>query len=194
MDDSVLAAIAKWPNVPAVFGWLLLTARGEWRIKGEPIANEAIRDFIGRNYAADERGRWYFQNGPQRVYVALEAAPWIWRIHPGKGAHETRTHTEARARRLLGAWLDEAGRVYLQTELGFGLVESSDAAAVAAAFTTADRRAIGHAELDAWLAGRGPPIVVSGALTGLVGDADLGRLRAAEAPRRFGFVCLPQPD
>src|SRR5690606_15898587 len=35
MDPEVLAAIAKWPNVPAVYGWLGLTARGEWRLRGE---------------------------------------------------------------------------------------------------------------------------------------------------------------
>jgi len=75
MDADVLAAIAKWPNVPAVYGWLLLTKRGEWRIRGEPIVNAAIGDFIGRNYAADDRGRWFLQNGPQRVYVDLELSP-----------------------------------------------------------------------------------------------------------------------
>ncbi|MGB3277244.1 MAG: DUF2946 family protein, partial [Castellaniella sp.] len=30
MDDQVLAAMARWPNVPAVHGWLSLTARGQW--------------------------------------------------------------------------------------------------------------------------------------------------------------------
>jgi hypothetical protein len=33
MDDSALAAIAKWANMPAMFGWLALTARGAWRIE-----------------------------------------------------------------------------------------------------------------------------------------------------------------
>ena len=42
MDADVLAAIAKWPNVPAVFGWLGLTARGEWRLKGQSIENAAM--------------------------------------------------------------------------------------------------------------------------------------------------------
>src|SRR5882724_360030 len=97
MDDSVLAAIAKWPNVPAVFGWLSLTARGEWRIRGERIDNRAMREFIGRNYAADSRGRWFFQNGPQRVFVELEATPWVYRLTPGEGLL---THTGARPRLL----------------------------------------------------------------------------------------------
>ena len=77
MDDIVARSIAKWPDVPAVYGWLELDRRGNWRIKGERIANAALRDFIGRNYAADSRGCWFFQNGPQRVYVSLAYTPWV---------------------------------------------------------------------------------------------------------------------
>ncbi len=82
MDEAVARSLARWPNVPSVFGWLSLDRRGNWRIKGERIANAALRDFIGRNYEADERGRWYFQNGPQRVYVRLDYTPLVLR-HEG---------------------------------------------------------------------------------------------------------------
>jgi len=122
MDDSVIAAIAKWPHVPAVFGWLILTARGEWRLRGESIANQAICDFIGRNYTHDEQGRWFFQNGPQRVFVDLEVTPWIWRVGAEPGA-ALRSHTHRPAERLHGAWLDESGRLFLQTDIGFGLLD-----------------------------------------------------------------------
>ena len=64
--------MAKWPNVPAVFGWLSLSRRGDWLLKGEPVHNPGIRDFFGRNYACDDTGRWFVQNGPQRVYVLLD--------------------------------------------------------------------------------------------------------------------------
>jgi hypothetical protein len=84
VDEIVARSLAKWPNVPAVYGWLALDRRGSWRIKGETIANAALRDFIGRNYQADEKGRWYFQNGPQRVYVALAYAPLVVR-YEGEG-------------------------------------------------------------------------------------------------------------
>jgi DUF2946 family protein len=77
MDDAVARSLARWPNVPAVYGWLELDRRGNWRIKGERIANVALREFIARNYEADDRGRWYFQNGPQRVYVTLAYAPLV---------------------------------------------------------------------------------------------------------------------
>ena len=77
MDDAVVRSLARWPNVPAVYGWLELDRRGNWRIKGERIGNAALREFIARNYAADERGCWFFQNGPQRVYVALAYTPLV---------------------------------------------------------------------------------------------------------------------
>ena len=64
MDDSVLRGLAKWPDVPAVYGWLSLDRRGHWRIKGEHIGNPTVSAFIGRNYEYDSQGRWFFQNGP----------------------------------------------------------------------------------------------------------------------------------
>jgi hypothetical protein len=77
MDEIVARSLAKWPNVPAVYGWLELDRRGNWLIKGERIANLALREFIARNYEADAQGRWYFQNGPQRVYVKLAYTPLV---------------------------------------------------------------------------------------------------------------------
>ena len=91
MDDVVIRAMAKWPNVPAVYGWLALDGRGQWSIRSaaeagfERVANAKLIEFIGRNYHHDEQGRWYFQNGPQRVYVNLDYTPLVYRIaraHP----------------------------------------------------------------------------------------------------------------
>ncbi len=79
MDEIVARSVAKWPNVPAVYGWLSLDRRGRWRIKGETIGNAALREFIARNYQPDERGRWFFQNGPQRVFVRLDYTPLVVR-------------------------------------------------------------------------------------------------------------------
>jgi hypothetical protein len=90
MDDIVKQALAKWPNVPSCTGWLMLDRRGTWRMRdeaaqaagapGAPIRHAALLGFINRNYEADERGRWFFQNGPQRVYVELEYTPWVVRL------------------------------------------------------------------------------------------------------------------
>jgi hypothetical protein len=83
MDENVLRAMARWPAVPAVYGWLALDRRGNWLLK-EPgngrsgrIGKAALRDFIARNYSADARGCWFFQNGPQRVYVKLAYTPFV---------------------------------------------------------------------------------------------------------------------
>ena len=95
MDDIVKQAMAKWPNVPHCYGWLALDARGGWRMRdeaaqragaaGDRLNNPALVGFINRNYLHDERGNWYFQNGPQRVYVNLEATPFIARTDPEQG-------------------------------------------------------------------------------------------------------------
>ncbi|MFL6687979.1 DUF2946 family protein [Paraburkholderia graminis] len=90
MDDIVKQALARWPNVPACTGWLMLDRRGQWRMRdeaaqasgspGTPIRHEALLGFINRNYERDERGQWFFQNGPQRVYVELGYTPWVVRL------------------------------------------------------------------------------------------------------------------
>mgnify|MGYP001032102380 FL=1 len=134
MDNSVLESIKRWPNVPAVFGWLSLTARGQWRLHpdgkategsaGESISNPQILAFINRNYASDERGRWYFQNGPQRVYVRLDAAPWILFADDAQG--QFNTHTGSVVANVDCVWLDEQGHIYLHTELGPGMIVDRD--------------------------------------------------------------------
>lgn len=141
MDEIVKAALKKWPQVPHCHGWLALDARGDWymrderiqaagpfpQVKGSRIAHEKLREFIHRNYEADARGAWFFQNGPQRVYVELEAAPWVWRVgHDGSVVSHTGT-----AAQVEGAWLDEHGRLFLQTDRGFGLVHTQDMGAAA---------------------------------------------------------------
>ncbi|SOY55321.1 DUF2946 family protein [Cupriavidus taiwanensis] len=118
MDDIVRQAMARWPNVPNAYGWLTLDRRGQWRLRneyaqqhglsGDPIRHEALIGFIERNYQCDERGCWYFQNGPQRVFVTLGYAPWIVRLHAG--ALHTTTQ---RALTPQACYADEHGNVVL---------------------------------------------------------------------------------
>jgi hypothetical protein len=136
MDDIVRQAMAKWPNVPDCYGWLGLDARGGWYMRddqaqaagpfplsrGSLLRHEKLVDFIQRNYERDAIGRWYFQNGPQRVFVELEAAPLVWRL----GADGSVTAHTGRIGQVQGVYVDEAGRLYLDTEIGFGLVHSLD--------------------------------------------------------------------
>ena len=146
MDDIVRQAMAKWPNVPNCYGWLALDDRGNWYLrddqvqaagpfpqaKGSLLRHEKLVDFIQRNYDRDDMGQWYFQNGPQRVYVELEATPWIWRLQPD-GRVVSHTGVPAQVQDSL---LDESGRLYLVTDLGLGLVHTADMALAAEAVET----------------------------------------------------------
>ena len=142
MDDIVRQAIAKWPNVPHCYGWLGLDARGNWYMrddqaqaagpfaggpaasKGSLLKHDKLIDFIARNYESDAAGLWFFQNGPQRVYVELEATPLVWRIDAAPDFPVTaHTGQPARVQRCI---VDEHGRLYLDTDIGFGLVHTLD--------------------------------------------------------------------
>ena len=147
MDDIVKQAMAKWPNVPDCYGWLALDMRGQWLMrddktqeagafqsgaagsKGSVLHHEKLIEFIARNYDCDDQGQWFFQNGPQRVFIELELTPLIWRVSEN---FEITSHTglQSEAQACLE---DEAGRVYLQTPLGLGLVHSMDVGYVAQA-------------------------------------------------------------
>ncbi len=140
MDDIVKQALKKWPNVPHCYDWLALDARGDWymrderiqragpfpRVKGSRIQHEKLREFIEPNYLAAEPGDWFFQNGPQRVYVELEAAPWVWRLLGRPGAAPAITSHTGRVARFDSAWLDEHGRLFLATDLGLGVAHTQD--------------------------------------------------------------------
>ena len=139
MDEIVKAALLKWPNVPNCYGWLALDARGDWymrddriqhsgpfpQVKGSRIEHEMLLAFIQRNYGHDEAGAWFFQNGPQRVYVELEAAPWVWRVEIDAAGLHVHSHTGLPAQ-VQASWLDENGRLFLATDIGLGLVHTMD--------------------------------------------------------------------
>jgi hypothetical protein len=121
MDDIVKQAMAKWPNVPHCYGWLALDARGNWRMRderaqqmnepGDKLTNAALVSFINRNYQRDERGCWFFQNGPQRVFLNLESMPFVARTDPAQGLV---LHTGAPMPPVEAAFLTEAGELILQ--------------------------------------------------------------------------------
>ena len=121
MDEIVARSLAKWPNVPAVYGWLELDRRGSWRIKGDRITNSAFREFIARNYAADEQGRWFFQNGPQRVYVTLAYTPLVLHYEGERLFDQCGREVEARE-----TYLDDEGSVLIESEKGVGLLDDRD--------------------------------------------------------------------
>jgi hypothetical protein len=193
MDDIVKQAMAKWPNVPHCYGWLTLDARGNWRMRdeaaqqadsaGDKLNNATLVGFINRNYAHDDAGRWYFQNGPQRVYVNLEATPYIARTDPAQGlVLQT------------GAALATIERLYL-TEVGVAIVQAADIVAqvddrdVAQLFEAMELNGqpAGDEALLRWLDDG------AGALTlRWRGQAvPVERIARDTLPERFGFVRTP---
>ncbi|HUH87157.1 MAG TPA: DUF2946 family protein [Pusillimonas sp.] len=156
MDTNVLAAMARWPHVPHVYGWMSLSEQGRWRLhpladawhpglpcpepltQGESIESPQILSFIGRNFTCDEQGRWFFQNGPQRVYVRLDVAPFV--LHTDSTEPSLRTHNDLAVTETKSWWIDDSGRLYAMTEHGAGLVSGRDTPAVFDALHTADGR------------------------------------------------------
>jgi hypothetical protein len=199
MDDIVRQAMAKWPNVPHCYGWLALDARGTWRMRdeaaqrgdapGDKLTNTTLVGFINRNYSVDERGCWYFQNGPQRVYVNLEATPFIARTDPQQGL-------------LLqtGQPMGAPERVFL-TETGQLLVCGGTQVAQLAQLAQVDDRDV--AQLLAAMEVDGSPASDEALLAWLEGGSgklvlrwqdrriEVERLGLDEAPARFGFVRRP---
>jgi hypothetical protein len=189
MDDIVQQAMAKWPNVPAVYGWLSLSRRGEWRIKGEKIANPIVTDFINRNYMHDEQGRWFFQNGPQRVYVSLDYTPLVYRF-----AYESKieSHSGLCPHHFHAAYIDDGGSLLLNTELGVGVVDDRDLYQFLSLLTNTLNKPLTQDELEK-LAGLAPQHWHGLRINLQNKMLEVGTLPASEAPTRFGFKPQPSP-
>lgn len=192
MDDIVKQALAKWPNVPHCYGWLLLDARGHWRMRderaqhlnlpGDKLQHTALCSFIARNYAADARGCWYFQNGPQRVYVQLEAAPYIVRTDPVQG---WLLHTGVALGTIDEVLLTEQGALLLRSAGVLAQLDDRDVASVLAELHSG-ASAVTDEDLMDWLEGHS-----SASLT--LRGHPVQRVQAASLPARYGYVSVPAP-
>lgn len=193
MDDIVKQAMAKWPNVPHCYGWLALDARGNWRMRdeaaqradapGDKLSNPALVGFINRNYARDDKGRWFFQNGPQRVYVNLEATPYIARTDPAQGFV---VQTGQAIPTLDAVFMTDAGAVILQAGDIVAQLDDRDVAQVLARMELAGHPASVEA-IMAWLEDDAEELML------VNGDSrvKVERLSAEALTRRFGYVQSP---
>jgi hypothetical protein len=195
MDDIVKQAIAKWPNVPHCYGWLALDARGAWRMRdeqaqraglaGDRLTQPALLGFINRNYDTDDRGCWYFQNGPQRVYVNLEATPFIARTDP---EHGLVLQTGRALAALDHAYLTEAGKVIVHSGTTVAQLDDRDVAQLMESLEL-DGKQVGDDALMAWLDGAGGELL----LRYRQQRVPVERISCAALAQRFGFVRTPAP-
>jgi hypothetical protein len=195
LDDIVIKGMAKWPDVPAVYGWLELDRRGRWLLKGAPITNPAVVGFIGRNYEPDDRGRWFFQNGPQRVYVTLHYTPLVYRVaRTTGGTLELEAHTGQRTRAAATSWIDEEGAIIIETDIGVGVVHDRDLHVVSSALVSASGKHLDDAELESRLQqaqeGHHPDLYLRGFQTLLAVRA----VSSKNVERQFGFTAHPSDD
>ncbi len=189
MEDWVHRALERWPNVPALYGWLGLDRRGRWTIRGELITRPQIIDTITRTDAADEAGRWYFQNGPQRGYVALATAPLVLRAQTDGSLH---THTDVAVTSASAAWLDAPGGLLLQTEAGPAALDDQDLDWLLQRLSK-DGKPVSEDDIVTALA---QPSGSATALSLRLGEQTLAltRLDLFDAPARLDFQRVPQPD
>lgn len=189
MEDRMLRAMARWPDVPALYGWLHLDRRGNWYVRGERITRPQIIDTINANYLADDDGAWYFQNGPQRGYVRLAYAPLIL-SSDGQGG--LCTHAGQAVRQPESAWMDEDGSLLLATEHGPGLLADTESDWLLERLTVGEDRIDEDDLARALEQGSGEHTDVT-----LRWEAKrvlpVKRLNAEDAPATLGFVAAPQP-
>ncbi len=195
MDDIVKQAMAKWPNVPHCYGWLALDARGGWRMRdeaaqragapGDRLNNPALVGFINRNYLHDEHGNWYFQNGPQRVYVNLEATPFIARTDPQQGLVLQTGQALAEVERV---YLSDAGALVFVAAETVAQLDDRDVAQVLGLLEL-DGTAASDEAVMAWLESGDGRLVLPWAGRRLAVERVVGE----EMPARFGFKRTPTP-
>ena len=181
MSSSELSTAARWPNVPACYGWLSLDRRGGWRLQGEPVVHAGLIGFLNRHYTTDGAGNWFVQNGPQRVFVRLEYTPLVLRLQPDAGLT---AHTGTPAGPAAGVYLDEEGSVLMHTASAIGLLDDRDLAGFVEACRHADGAPAGEAALLDAMAGAGGVF-----WNGL----PLQSIERRAVPARFGFEPAPAP-
>ena len=197
MDDIVKKAMAKWPDVPHCYGWLALDARGAWRMRderaqhldlpGDKVIQQALLGFINRNYMVDERGCWYFQNGPQRVFLNLETTPYVARTDP---QHGLVLHTGEPVASVERVCMTETGEIIVVAGAKVAQVDDRDVAQLMSRMEIGGAPASDEA-LMAWLEGgaaaRVMPLVMRYADQAVLVE----RIRRDEVSEHFAFTRLP---
>lgn len=203
MDEQVLAAMNKWPNVPAAYGWLSLNERGLWRFHhqgdfaaepaGDSIENRQLIDFLGRNYTVNERGEWYVQNGPQKAYVTLPHAPFI--LFYDNVQSRLSTHHDQTVKAITQWYFSNDGRIFAQSDLGPAMLIGRDAPSfiedVRVIEMTESPRTLNEHDFEAVAMGKTITLSLKTTENDLV--APCNYLQSNKAEEVLGFVSQPKP-
>lgn len=199
MDALVRAALARWPNVPDCYGWLALDGRGRWRLgeKRETITHAPMIDFIGRNYQSDGAGHWFFQNGPQKVFVTLDWTPFVWRIHAAPSGWSLIDHVGGRASTPDEVSLVDGMRFVIRAGDRVGVVHDHDGALLLGQLRHPDSTPFSDEALAHWLEEaqeKGTPEAAALTWPSRKTLFPLALLTRSEMAPHFRFVGQPQPD
>jgi hypothetical protein len=204
VDNSTLAAITKWPNVPNCYGWLSLDRRGNFRIRnefaqanqlpGDVINHAGLNHSIKTHYCIDEKNQYFYQNGPQRVYINLSYCPFIVRFIPSdNGAWILKNHLDQMIAPLR-CFLDEKGNILLESNVTITQVVDKPAVS----FSTITHRTIALLH-DHDLGIFSSLSNMDVANCGVIGvfhwnnkDVPIEPIMAKDIPREFNFI--PQPS
>jgi len=182
VDEEVERAMARFPDVPDLMGWLALDERCRWRLRGQDVKRPRTIAFFNRHLDHDDEGRWFVQNGPQRAFVDLAYLPLLFT------RDETGALIDQRGRPaspIQAAYLDDEGRLIVVGADGPGLLD--EAALLAIADLVRDHKGSAVDEIDA-----------AALATGLYLDLPARRLRldpmaTGDVARRLGLVMHPRP-
>lgn len=203
MDEQVLAAMNKWPNVPAAYGWLSLNARGLWRFhhhgdfaadpEGDTIENKQLIEFLGRNYAVNEDGEWYVQNGPQKAYVNLPHAPFI--LFYDDSQHRLSTHHGHTVTAISHWHFSDDGRIFAQSDIGPAMLVDRDAPAfidkVRVIEDDKSIRELNEHDFEELATGKSITLSLNTAETNFT--APCSYIKSNKAEKTLGFVSHPKP-
>ena len=151
LDPRTLAAMSRWPNVPECYGWLHLDRAGQWFLNGEPVRQKALTGHFNNHYLMDECGAWYVQNGPQKAYVNLEAAPFALFVSVGG---QLLVHTGHLVHSLECFYMNTDGELYLRTEHGAALASSQALVSLSEGLQEPDGSHISEQYLERMLTGQ----------------------------------------
>ncbi|EXI79967.1 MAG: hypothetical protein AW10_02112 [Candidatus Accumulibacter appositus] len=188
MPTPDFSGMLRWPNVPNCYGWLSLDQRGRWRMRGETVSHQGLKDFLNRQYAHDEYGNYFVQNGPQRVFVDLDYTPWILQL---TAPDCLETQVGETVGELRGAAIDEEGNLLLEIPVGIALLCDRDLPALLPCLHLANGEV---ADDDALLAAIEQARAGASALTLVWHEQHLPvrALLRSEIAQGYGFIASPQ--